>query len=291
MNRVQCCICDRQVRIADAESAVVRSNVRAFSRERFRVWRCPGCESIHASEEVDLAHYYAQYPFHSLKDDWRLRTVYGSQLARLKAAGVEKTQRILDYGCGNGGFVRYLQEHGFTNAVGFDAFNPEFANLTLLTSRYDCILAQDVLEHVKAPRALLAQFAKMLLPGAVVFIGTPNADAVDLDRADGFLHALHVPYHRHIFSRRALLMSGSRQGWQLERHYPTMYTNTNVPFLNEAFYTYYGAALDNSLDAILGPVEPWQLLARLPLTLFWAIFGAAFSRGTDGCAVFRSASE
>lgn len=288
MNQVQCCICERHVRLRDAESAIVRSNVRAFSREKFGVWRCPGCKSIHASEEVDLEHYYAQYPFHSLSDDWRLRAVYSSQLSRLKAAGVRKTQRILDYGCGNGAFVHYLRERGYTNAIGFDAFNPEYASPALLATRYDCILAQDVLEHVKAPRALLAQFSKMLLPGAVVLIGTPNADAVDLERADGFLHALHAPYHRHIFSRRALLLSGTRQGWQLERLYPTMYTNTKVPFLNEAFYTYYGAALDNSLDAILGPVQPWQLLARLPLTLFWGLFGAAFSRGTDGCAVFRS---
>jgi 2-polyprenyl-3-methyl-5-hydroxy-6-metoxy-1,4-benzoquinol methylase len=291
MKQIACCICEREVQWLDVELARVRCNVRAYSRELFAVWRCPRCKSIHASDAVDLSQYYAKYPFHDLCDDWRVRAVYQNQLARLEAAGVHRTQRVLDYGCGSGGFVRYLREHGYAHASGYDAFSPSFADRSVLDERYDAIVAQDVLEHVESPYALLTEFARSVRPGAAILIGTPNAEAVDLAQPEAFVHALHAPYHRHIFSRRALLAAGVRQGWQLDRFYPTMYTNTRVPFLNEAFYSYYARALDDSLDAILGPVQGLPLLARLPLTLFWGLFGSAFSRGTDGCAVFRVAAK
>ena len=40
---------------AGAETASVRSNVRAFRNEQFVIWRCTACKSIHAQDDVDLA--------------------------------------------------------------------------------------------------------------------------------------------------------------------------------------------------------------------------------------------
>ena len=58
-----CCACGERRELLHAESAVVCSNVRAFVLERFWVWRCSLCGSIHAGEDLDLAPYYAGYPF------------------------------------------------------------------------------------------------------------------------------------------------------------------------------------------------------------------------------------
>ena len=54
-----CNVCDpKGVRISRAETAVVRPNIRRLQNERFNVWRCPRCRSIHAADEVDLDAYY-----------------------------------------------------------------------------------------------------------------------------------------------------------------------------------------------------------------------------------------
>jgi hypothetical protein len=45
--------------------------------------------------------------------------------------------------------------------------------------------------------------------------------------------------------------------------------------------------LDNSLDCLLEAPRAAPLLARLPLTLFWGIFGAPFAEETDVMMVFR----
>jgi hypothetical protein len=88
-------------------------------------------------------------------------------------------------------------------------------------------------------------------------------------------------------SRRALIQAGERRGFRLERVYRTMYSNTRVPFLNERFYRYYLAVTDDTLDALVEPVQATPLLRRLPLTLFYGIFGSFFSRNTDIAIVFR----
>lgn len=279
-----CAVCGAQGVDLAAEVGRARSNVRAFARETFELWRCRSCGSLHAADDVNLDHYYAAYPFFSMPDDWRLRTLYDSQLRRLRRAGVGPEQRILDYGCGGGAFVRHLRRRGFHQAVGYDQYSPAFGDARVLDERYDCVLSQDVLEHVVEPAAFLDLLGRLVRPGGIIALGTPNADAIRLDR---HVHAVHAPYHRHIFSKRALLRAGTERGWRVERYYPTQYANTPIPGLNSRFYLYYMSLLDDSIDCLIEPPRIGPLLARLPWTLFWSLFGYFFAEETDVMVVFR----
>jgi 2-polyprenyl-3-methyl-5-hydroxy-6-metoxy-1,4-benzoquinol methylase len=282
-----CVVCARETPSGSVEQARVPSNVRRFSSEEFSYWRCRHCQSIHARDDVDLSHYYARYPFHDLPSDWRFNAMHARQLARLRRAGLERSHKILDYGCGSGQFVRFLRAKGYSKARGFDNYREEYKARSVLDETYDCIISQDVIEHVPSPNVLLAEFEGATEEGGIIAIGTPNASAIDLERPRDFVHAIHAPYHRHILSREALVAAGTRHGLALSRFYATMYTNTRVPFLNEAFYRYYGRLLDDTLDVAAEPVQSGALLRRLPLTLFWGLFGSFFSRHTDVMVVFR----
>ena len=83
-----CVVCAARAPDLVLQRARVCSNVRALRSAEFELWRCRQCLSVHAADEVDLAFYYARYPFFSLPDDWRVRALYDNQLRRLRRAGI-----------------------------------------------------------------------------------------------------------------------------------------------------------------------------------------------------------
>lgn len=287
VTELACNVCLNEGAALIAEEAWVRSNVRAFSDEVFRVWRCSECSSIHAGEDVDLPRYYADYPFHSLPVDWRTRAVYDNQLRRLKRAGLRPEHTILDYGCGGGDFVRHLKQRGYQHVFGYDEYSEGFADRAVLERNYDCVFAQDLIEHVASPRALLDEFDELAKRGGIIAIGTPNASALDLVEPERTIHALHQPYHRHILSKRALIDCGHGRGWELDRYFASEYGNTPVPFINAPFMFFYMRTLDNSIDSLFESPKWLPLLWRLPLTLFLGFCGYFIAKDTDIMAIFR----
>jgi 2-polyprenyl-3-methyl-5-hydroxy-6-metoxy-1,4-benzoquinol methylase len=170
-----------------------------------------------------------------MPDDWRVHALHAEQLRRLEEVGLRRGQRVLDYGCGSGAFLRHLRQNGYDGAAGYDEYSGPFGDRSVLASRYACVLCQDVIEHVAHPLTLIDQLARHTEPGGIVAIGTPNAEAIDLRYPGEYRHALHLPFHRHILSRTALIHAAERRGLRLERYYPTQYANTRMPFLNSAF--------------------------------------------------------
>ena len=274
---------------AEVERGSVRSNVRKFSSEQFALWRCPECLSIHASDEVDLAHYYADYPFHKLAEsvDWMLRAMYRNQIARLQEAGVTEQSSVLDYGCGSGLFLRALADAGFSDLTGYDEYSEKFADKRALERRYDCVHAQDLIEHVAEPLAMVRTLHELTRPGGVIAIGTPNAESIDLANPEARVHTLHQPYHRHILSKRALQGLGKDLGWELLRYYPTMYNNTRLPGVNSAFLEHYFKCYDNNVDLAVEGIKmsSWKLYN--PVTLVHFFFGSLYPPECDVMAVFR----
>ena len=285
-----CNICNQDLS-APPERAKVRSNVRKFRSEQFEVWRCPHCQSIHAADEVDLAHYYADYPFHKLggqDTDWMLGAMYGNLLRRLTAHGFTQRSSLLDYGCGAGHFLDLCKKRGYQHMYGYDAYSASYADPAVLSQRYDVVMSQDVLEHVESPREHLQTLHSLAKPGGLVVVGTPNAAAIDLGDPEVRVHTLHQPYHRHIASAQAVRDMAADLGLSLSQYYPTMYSNTRVPFVNFAFVNHYFACFDNTVDLALEPmrVGSWKLWS--PKTLFLGFFGSFFSPESDVMFVFSA---
>lgn len=264
----------------------MRSNVRRFRDETFSVWRCSQCRSIHAEDEVDLAHYYRTYPTFPREAEPRMAPAFEGLLRRLRDGGLEPDHRVLDYGCGSGCFVRFLEQKGY-RVTGYDAYAEPYRDERALAATYDCVVSQDVIEHVPSPRELLATFRRLARPGGLVVIGTPDASAIDLSRPEDYVHVLHAPYHRHILASDALRKAAEDAGFEVLRFYPTMYGNTLVPGQNPRFGLQYLRAHDDCLDLLTEPIRfSWKLLS--PVTAFHAFFGYFFDRHTDVTFTLRA---
>lgn len=286
MSRIYtCCVCKSEQPAEAAETASVRSNVRAFREETFSLWRCSHCQSIHAVEDVDLDAYYAKYPFFGRELDNFTRMGYRRLLRRLKRAGLQKAHRIMDYGCGSGLLVQYLRECGY-DAVGYDPYSPGHDDPAALDTTYDCVIAQDVIEHDDAPLAVLEKLDALAAPGALVAIGTPNAAGIDLARPEKFVHPLHQPYHRHILALPALLAAGRDRGWSVERTYLSPYTN--MPVISLPFLHHLMRRFDGCIDVLFERPKAGLGFWLNPVTWYYLLFGYWLCDDADIVALFRT---
>jgi 2-polyprenyl-3-methyl-5-hydroxy-6-metoxy-1,4-benzoquinol methylase len=290
--RDRCVVCDYTIPLNDI-SALTKfpCNVRAFRNEKFPVWRCPKCKTIHCLDVVDLAHYYAKYPFADAKLTWVLRTLYNNLYRQLTKQGFSKTHSILDYGCANGLFVQYLQERGFTNCYGYDPYAPKngFGNpATLKKGPFDYILLQDVIEHVEDPYALIRELDSLLAPGGCIFIGTPNAARIDLKQPylSDYYNSVHAPYHLHIYTRKTLESLGRCQGWKPIKFIDRAFHDTLLFGLNTRAWNQYQRLFDSSLNVIYESLDLRKALISHKF-LFYAIFGYWLSFQTEMTIVFR----
>src|SRR5262245_55961247 len=135
---------------------------------------------------------------------------------------------------------------------------------------------------------MLREFDRLVARGGALVIGTPNATRIDVRKPEEFIHALHVPFHRHIFSERALHDVGRKLGWEPLRFYPHSYHSTPIPFLNYRFALFYMASFDNTVDALLDGKKTNARLLFHPLSHFYALFGGFLPPTSDCQILFRA---
>ncbi|HYF49287.1 MAG TPA: class I SAM-dependent methyltransferase [Planctomycetota bacterium] len=207
------------------------------------------------AHEPDLPRYYRDYPFARRKLDTFTRIALNSYVVRLRTHGLKRHSRVLDYGCGSGILVDLLKEQNYSDVFGYDPYSVHYDNKSVLDEPYDFVIAQDVIEHDSDPRAFLATVYQYLKPGGILVVGTPRADAIDLARPEESLHALHAPFHLHIFSEAQLKRLVDQEGFELQNVIVRHCMDTVIPFLNTRFLARYLRSQDNTIDAVFDPPD------------------------------------
>lgn len=79
--------------------------------------------------------------------------------------------------------------------------------------RFDVIFMLNLIEHVADPVAVLARMRRLLAPGGVIFLKTPNHDSLDarLFRMNGW-GGLHCPRHWVIFTPQSFATAAAAAG-------------------------------------------------------------------------------
>lgn len=131
--------------------------------------------------------------------------------------------RWLDYGCGNGGLVRYVRTTTDCDIVGYDegwivekaiqyGISVTCQKEQIESSKYDIVTAIEVLEHVENPVAVLEEIRNLLAPGGLFFFTTGNAQAhkADLLKWNYFNPEIHISLYEPDTMKIALEKSGVR---------------------------------------------------------------------------------
>lgn len=201
-----------------------------------RIRRCAACASLYqdpwpATSEVQGL-YGADYQNYTSTAVPLLASVNEFYQRRLGAAFLRQFgtadaggPAVLDFGCGQGGFLRVLAAAGCTRLAGFDfVLYPELASIPgarffddlddIRDSglRFDVIRLRHVIEHLTELDPTVRALAELLAPGGRLIGQTPNAAHYTARLMGGYWGPLHYPYHTVLFSPEGLRRTAARSG-------------------------------------------------------------------------------
>ncbi len=126
--------------------------------------------------------------------------------------------RLLELGCGSGETMKLLSDWGWTvegldfdqaavaNAVakGLNVKHGDVFSCRYPSDSFDVVFSNHVIEHVPNPGAVLAECCRVLKPGGLCIVITPNADSVGHRLFKSMWRGLEHPRHLHIFTLPSL---------------------------------------------------------------------------------------
>jgi SAM-dependent methyltransferase len=125
---------------------------------------------------------------------------------------------VLEIGCGNGDRLALLQELGWkilgiepddasaaiARTRGIEILNRPFGSGLLNAASVDAILLCHVIEHLSQPEEALKECYRLLKPGGVLIILTPNTQSLGYQKfGKNWLH-LDPPRHLNLFNQKNL---------------------------------------------------------------------------------------
>jgi len=281
----KCQICNYETENPSSEElGAARGNTTRFKETLFRLWQCPRCKTIHSTGPVDFADIYKDYPLNRRRLDIFARHTLRNLLRRLVKAGLKKTDAILDYGCGNGILLQFLRANGYLNVSGFDPFVGEFS--TLPDTLFDCVVANDVIEHCPSPREMIADCLSKLKPGGILYVGTADAGGVRMDNLEPHIMRLHLPFHRVVMTQKSLNRLATSFPVELLFTYTRSYMDTLYPFANYRFLDEFNKALGHEMDRAFDPASAKVILQK-PSLIFFVLFGYLFPSASEPAVVLK----
>lgn len=138
--------------------------------------------------------------------------------------------KLLDVGCGGGRFLNRMQKRGWrVEGSDFDeqaaqkvsykyAIKTHVGDLTqckLLADSFDVITLSQTIEHLYDPNATLHECLRLLKPGGLLILTTPNAESVGAIEFGSFWRGWEAPRHLHLFTVNSLKKLVQRAGFEV----------------------------------------------------------------------------
>lgn len=184
-----------------------------FPDRWFDVVECRGCGLgfVNPRPAIDeISAYYQGDYYDSLADDLHIRRFEAESRYLPEIGHGSPPPRLLDIGCGPGGFPRFMAAQGWrvegveplaTQPIeDFPVYRQAFDRLEGRAGRYDAVTAWAVLEHVHDPMAYFMKAGEVLKPGGVFVFLVTNFDSLSSKR----LFHEDVPRHLHFYTKETV---------------------------------------------------------------------------------------
>lgn len=161
---------------------------------------------------------------------------------------INKGSRVLDYGCGAGEFVKYIETDFIT--YGFEpdkdarnAAQNKISKAVILDNiqsiednSLDAVTLWHVFEHIENQDEMLEIFNKKLKEKGLLIIAVPNPTSYDAQHYKEFWAAYDVPRHIYHFSKKGMEnLIANKPNWKLRKIKPLVLDSYYISMLSEKY--------------------------------------------------------
>jgi SAM-dependent methyltransferase len=225
MESVACNLCgDRDPRVV-----YKKPDAKYFMDEVFSIVECRRCGLGYVNPRPTFAEMSRYYPahFYQYLDD---APSYHAQRYRLQSLYLKPLSyatfrpRLLDIGCANGDFPRFMMKEGWvaegvevssnSRAItDFPVYRVPFPDIPRREPYYDAITAWAVLEHVHDPMAYFAKSAQLLKRGGYLVFLVTNFNSI----SSRHLFLEDVPRHLYFYNEAVIKQYLQKNGLEFLR--------------------------------------------------------------------------
>lgn len=142
----------------------------------------------------------------------------------------EPVGALLDVGCGGGRFLNRMQKRGWqvegsdfdeqatkkvTTRYGIKTHVGDLSQCALPSNSFDAITMSQTIEHLYTPDATLRECLRILKPGGLLVMTTPNVNSIAASEFGVHWRGWEAPRHLHLFSVESLQRLTQRAGFEI----------------------------------------------------------------------------
>lgn len=198
-----------------------------------KIMQCMNCSSLYQTPWPQLSETNSFYP-----DDYQnyqradvpllsdLLSLFVRRAAKSFALRVGLQKRILDFGCGDGSFLRALAALGAEQLVGYEPHHRQYVTKDdvgvpihesleelIKAGPFDVVRMNHVIEHLSDLDGTMKLLSQILRPDGLVFVQTPNPASGTCKIFGRYWGPLHYPYHTILFTPKGMKDAAKR--WDL----------------------------------------------------------------------------
>jgi SAM-dependent methyltransferase len=243
--------------------------------ESFTVVECSNCGLGFTNprpDPLEIGRYYPDAFYEYFDEKWHM-TRYGHEARYLPEPLLER-MRLLDIGCANGDFPRFMKKRGWDvtgleigasarEIVDFPVFNCDLPSVPIDAPTYDAVTAWAVLEHVHDPHAYFQKVGQILRPGGRFVFAVTDFDSWP----SRFLFREDLPRHLYFFTKATVKRYLEESGLEFVQmdHTRDIYDLRCVNWLRFCLYRY-----------LLRKPMKWENLPERPTDYFRRVGSSSF---------------
>ncbi|MBU4538848.1 MAG: class I SAM-dependent methyltransferase [Weeksellaceae bacterium] len=155
--------------------------------------------------------------------------------------------KVLDYGCGAGEFLKFIEDdfttYGYEPNEAARNFASKKVSKTKILSEIDsienasldAITLWHVFEHIENQQDILKKFHNKLKDNGLLIIAVPNPTSYDAKRYKEFWAAYDVPRHIYHFTKSGMENLMNNENWELKKIKPLLLDSFYISMLSEKY--------------------------------------------------------